>query len=178
MPMDRATVAQVQAVRHGRCKLIGTVTYTLAEPSPLINGGIICRPSPGVPILLNTGKIMISEIPNSRFAADAIVARHTNYAIEGSELLTAEELQYRYPQINTENAQWGLFSQGAAGSVILARKGISTVVEEFVKNGGRFEIAYVKPDLSGADKMHVAHTADGQTINAEAFCFCLRSLAA
>ncbi len=82
--------------------------------------------------------------------ARAAKKRLSAFDIEG-EILNVEELKYRWPQINYEGLEGGLyFPGGAGGSTLMAREACRIVGEQFVKKGGTLKIAKAMPGKANA----------------------------
>lgn len=72
----------------------------------------------------------------------------------GSEILNQSELKYRWPHINLEGIEFGVYYPGGAGgSALLARKSCQIVAREFIKKGGVFKISKVIPGNSKSGKL-------------------------
>ncbi len=59
------------------------------------------------------------------------------------EELSTSEMARRWPQINFENIEWGIYEPG--GGYLLARTSARAVVEQFVAEGGEYRQAAVAP---------------------------------
>lgn len=125
----------------------------------------------GVPLVRNTGKLMISTLAGSESAPQAISERHQAFGIGGTELLKQDELRYRYPQIQSDDVEWALYSEGAAGSILMARRSIEALVGEFEKGGGRFQIAYGMPVLKSDGSVERIETQSGAVLSAQQYVF-------
>ena len=125
----------------------------------------------GVPIVLETGKVDLSLSDDDVAAAEERVARHERFGIVGTEILTPDEVSYRWPQMYSGDASWGLYSEGAAGCVMMARKGIETVANQFVKQGGELRIAQCQPQVAANGRVTALVTQDGDTLSADHYVF-------
>ena len=125
----------------------------------------------GVPIVLETGKVSISTTSDNIAMAEERTARHERFGIAGTEVLDQDELRYRWPQMYSGDAAWGIYSEGAAGSIMMARKGIETVANEFGKQGGEMRIAYCQPMADEGGNISGVKTQDGSTLQAEHYVF-------
>lgn len=125
----------------------------------------------GVPIVLETGKLMLSTTADNIGYAEEIQSRHEKYGLREVEILQQDELRYRWPQVNTEDIQWGAYSEAAAGCVMMARKGVETVANEFVKQGGTLQIAHCTPNLDASGNVTNVTTQDGTVVNAQHYVF-------
>ena len=125
----------------------------------------------GVPIVLETGKLMLSTSADNVTIAEELKERHGRYGLKDVEILGQDELRYRWPQIHTEDIQWGAYSEAAAGCVMLARKGVATVAETFVQQGGELRIAHCTPNLDANGNVTNITTQDGSVVNARQYVF-------
>ncbi|MEM1264071.1 MAG: FAD-dependent oxidoreductase [Pseudomonadota bacterium] len=125
----------------------------------------------GVPIVLETGKLMLSTNDGNVGDAEAIIANHRTNDIPGAELLGPDELRYRWPQLYSDDLSWGLYTQGVAGSVMMARKGVETVAKQFVKNGGESLIAYCTPELDANNNVTRLRLQDDSVLQAGQYVF-------
>lgn len=125
----------------------------------------------GVPVVLETGKLKLSTTSENIGVAQEIKARHKTYGLPEAEILREDELRHRWPQLHSRDLRWGLYTRGAAGSVMMARKGVQTVARELVKQGGELRIAYCEPQLSGEGKFVGVRTRSGDALRAGQYVF-------
>ena len=125
----------------------------------------------GVPIVLQTGKVDLSLSADDFDAAEERVARHERFGIPGTEILDPDEIRYRWPQMYSGDARWGIYSEGAAGSVMMARKGVETVANQFAKQGGELRIAHCQPNVGANGRVESLATQDGDTLTAGQYVF-------
>jgi glycine/D-amino acid oxidase-like deaminating enzyme len=91
------------------------------------------------------------------------------------EELSNREMARRWPQINFEKIEWGIYEPG--GGYLLARTSARAVVEQFIAEGGEYRQAAVAPandrDKSGFDSGPWTQLAlsDGSTLAAERYVF-------
>lgn len=85
------------------------------------------------------------------------------------EKLTTSEASGRYPQINFEGVSWVLFEKQAG--YLLARQSCQAVLRSFVKEGGEYRTAKVKPGAIISGRMESALLGDGATIVADQYVF-------
>jgi glycine/D-amino acid oxidase-like deaminating enzyme len=85
------------------------------------------------------------------------------------EMLTPDELAKRYPQINLWGIESGMYEP--TGGYLLARRACQAVVDAFVKEGGEYRTAYVKPGTVSEGRMASITLSDGNTLSADQFVF-------
>lgn len=89
-----------------------------------------------------------------------------------SELLDHDELRYRWPQINLEGIDAGLyFPGGKGGSTLMAREAIRLVGEQFVKRGGKLVIGKARPGLSANGKLQHIVINEKEQLKADRYIF-------
>ena len=95
------------------------------------------------------------------------------------EELPASEMSRRWPQINFEKINWGIYEAG--GGYLLARASARAVVEQFIAEGGEYRHAAVAPEpdldqgaldssLDSSPSMHLT-LSDGSTLAADRYLF-------
>ncbi|SEC51661.1 Glycine/D-amino acid oxidase [Tenacibaculum sp. MAR_2009_124] len=96
----------------------------------------------GEQIVLSTGRLAMSSNIAHEHQALKRQKQLERQGINNTEVLSQDEIRYRWPQINSEGIATAMYNGGgASGSTFLARKGIQTVAKEFEKNGGKLKIA-------------------------------------
>ena len=125
----------------------------------------------GTPLVLDTGKLMLSTSADERQRAEAIVAHHAASGIPDSEILGPDELRHRWPQIHSDDLSWALYSRGPGGAVMLARRGVETVANQLVRNGGESRIAKCTPELDANNNVTQLTLQDGSTLGAAIYVF-------
>lgn len=122
------------------------------------------------PIIYSTGRLTLGDkkyLDEARKVKKDLQA----FGIEG-EVLSHDELKYRWPQINLEGIETGLyFKGGAGGSTVMARESCHAVADAFVKGGGKLKIAKAMPGKSAAGTMQFVDLGNGETIKADKFIF-------
>jgi len=112
-----------------------------------------------------TGVLWIANAGNT-YAADSLAAMQQHGV--AAEKLSLTDLRHRYPQIVFEEDAWGVLEPESG--VLLARRAVAAVVEEFVKLGGEYRTAAVEPPaISGS--LDAITTSDRHTISAGAYVF-------
>jgi glycine/D-amino acid oxidase-like deaminating enzyme len=85
------------------------------------------------------------------------------------EILNHDDLAKRYPQINTRGIESALFEPTAG--YLLARRACQAVVDAFMREGGEYRTAYVKPGTVSDGRMSKIALSDGGTLSADQFVF-------
>ena len=84
------------------------------------------------------------------------------------EVMDAGELARRYPQADWTGVEMALFEPGRGA--LMARRAVQTLVDGFVRGGGQYRRAAVKPPAN-ATTLHDIETLTGERISAESFVF-------
>src|SRR6185437_11989666 len=82
--------------------------------------------------------------------------------------LSFAELERSYPQIHLAPGTTAIFEPESGA--LMAREAVRAVVSDFVERGGTYRHAAVRTP-SGKGSLHAIHTAQGDTIAADAFVF-------
>jgi sarcosine oxidase len=85
------------------------------------------------------------------------------------ERLSARELVKRWPQINFEDVEWGVFEPESG--FLRARTACQGVVEGFVAEGGKYHQAAVLGDGLEAGSQKNVKLSDGSTLKADRYVF-------
>src|SRR5260221_3379593 len=83
-------------------------------------------------------------------------------------VLDAGELARRYPQADWAGVEMALFEPGRGA--LMARRALQTLVDGFLRGGGQYRRAAVKPPGNAAT-LHDIETLTGERISAESFVF-------
>jgi monomeric sarcosine oxidase len=84
------------------------------------------------------------------------------------DALDGAELRRRYPQVSWSGVEVGLFEPGLG--VLMARRAVQTLVQEFVAGGGEYRLAAVAPP-GDRDALDAIRTGAGETLRAERYVF-------
>ncbi len=96
----------------------------------------------GEKLVLAAGYLTMSTNKGFRSLALKRQQQLAAQGIHNMEILNQSEIKYRWPQIYSEDIAIGAYYDGgAAGSTLMARKGIQVVARQFVQNGGTLTIA-------------------------------------
>ncbi len=85
------------------------------------------------------------------------------------EKLDRGELEKRYPQISFGTVTWALFEPESGA--LLARRAVHAVVDDFVRNGGDYEVRAVLPPAGKTRVLGTVQTAGGGRVRAGTFVF-------
>jgi glycine/D-amino acid oxidase-like deaminating enzyme len=85
------------------------------------------------------------------------------------ERLASRELRKRWPQINFEGIDWGVFEPKSG--YLLARSSCQQVVDGFIAEGGTYRQAAALEDALDSGSMKTVALADGSTLRADRFVF-------
>jgi monomeric sarcosine oxidase len=85
------------------------------------------------------------------------------------EEMTPEELRKRWPQINSEDARWGIYEPD--GGFLSARLACQVVAEAFVAEGGEYREAAVLPPDHEAVRPDGLTLSDGSRLVADRYVF-------
>ena len=89
--------------------------------------------------------------------------------------LSAAQMKKRWPQINFEGIQWGIFEPECG--YLEARASCQAVVEAFVAAGGKYRQAAVMSDgLEERAALRVLRLSDGSQLQGRRLRFCLRAM--
>lgn len=77
-------------------------------------------------------------------------------------------LEQKYPQVYWKDVEMGLFEPGFG--VLMARRAVQTLVRQFVKNGGEYRVAAVKPP-DASKPLSAIELSDGSTVSAGNYVF-------
>jgi sarcosine oxidase len=86
-----------------------------------------------------------------------------------TEALTGPQMAARFPMIDFSGIRVGLFEPGFGG--LMARRAVQALTMRYTAAGGLYQQAAVAPPASRNRKLAALQTADGATIEADAFVF-------
>jgi glycine/D-amino acid oxidase-like deaminating enzyme len=120
------------------------------------------------PLFTPSGVLFLyQEGPGSAFIDEA--RGHVEHAGIDHERLSVDELGIRYPQIDLEDIAGGLYEPGAG--YLLARRACQAVLDAFVREGGAYRIAAVRPGTLSGDAMGPVSLSDGERLAADQYVF-------
>ncbi len=122
----------------------------------------------GLPIFHETGVLFFFPT-EAEYVRDSIAA-HKSFGLP-TDVLTRAEMARRFPMIDFEGVQVGLYEPGFG--VLMARRSVQTLVDRFVRSGGEFrhEAAHTPQQASGP--LRSLGLATGGKVEADAFVFAL-----
>jgi glycine/D-amino acid oxidase-like deaminating enzyme len=122
----------------------------------------------GLPIFHPTGVLFFFPT-EEEYVRDSIAA-HKAFGLP-TDVLTRAEMARRFPMIDFEGVQIGLYEPGFG--VLMARRSVQTLVDRFVRSGGEFrhEAAHTPQQASG--RLRSLGLASGGKVEADAFVFAL-----
>jgi glycine/D-amino acid oxidase-like deaminating enzyme len=119
----------------------------------------------GLPIFHPTGVVFFFG-RREAYATQAIEV-HQRSGIP-LEVLERAELAKRFPQISWDGVEFGLFEPGRG--VLMARRAVQTLVQEFVAAGGEYRQAAILPPKPDASFDSI-RTSNGESLSASRFVF-------
>ncbi|MGE0590734.1 MAG: NAD(P)/FAD-dependent oxidoreductase [Cyclobacteriaceae bacterium] len=122
------------------------------------------------PFIYSTGRLTLGD---AKYRDEALKVKKDleGFGVKG-EVLSHDELKYRWPQINVEDIETGLyFSGGAGGSTVMARESCHAVADAFVKGGGKLVIGNAKPGKSSSGNMEFVDIGSGKALKADKYIF-------
>ncbi|MBK5277719.1 MAG: FAD-dependent oxidoreductase, partial [Bacteroidia bacterium] len=121
----------------------------------------------GKKLFFNTGVIWFCYEQKSPLVDDSMpFAKKHNMEYE---YLSTTEIKKRYPIINTSDLHHALLDP--FGGYLKARESCQAVFEAFLKEGGKFIQAFVKPGKIISGKMEDIQLHSGETLTADQFVF-------
>jgi sarcosine oxidase len=119
----------------------------------------------GLPVFHATGVLMF--FGRREPFVDQSIEAHKRLGLR-LDVLDRAEMQRRYPQIAWDGVEVGLFEPDLG--VLMARRAVQTLVQEYVAAGGAYRLASVLPPGDGAS-LDGIRTKDGRTLRAERYVF-------
>lgn len=119
----------------------------------------------GLPIFHPAGVLFFFGRPEPHAMQSIEVHRQMQIPLE---TLDRGELTKRFPQIAWDGVEFGLFEKDRG--VLMARRAVQTLVQEFVAAGGEYRQAAVAPPKASAS-LHAITIGSGEQLRAEQFVF-------
>ncbi|MEM7372566.1 MAG: FAD-dependent oxidoreductase [Bacteroidota bacterium] len=89
-----------------------------------------------------------------------------------SDILNQKEIRYRWPQINAEGLEAGVYYPGGkGGSTLMAREAIQLVAEQFVRKGGTLILGKARPGTSASGEMSQLLVNETDQLSADTYIF-------
>lgn len=120
----------------------------------------------GLPILHANGVLFFFGAQHPY--ATAAMELHRRLGLS-TRLLDRAEMARRFPAIDFSGVEFGLFEPEFG--VLMARRAVQTLVQEFVRAGGNYVSARVEPPEGRAPRLEAVRTAAGERIAAGQFVF-------
>ncbi len=86
-----------------------------------------------------------------------------------AEILSHDELKYRWPQINLEDIGGAIYD--TASGILKAREACRVVAEQFERRGGKMMIANAQPGPIAGGEMQSLKLANGESLRAAIYVF-------
>jgi monomeric sarcosine oxidase len=139
--------------------------YTRMAMRSLAQWQELCR-STGQTLFHRTGVLWIARAGDPYSEASRVTLESAGV---GVEILSAEELAKRYPQmVLTDARTFGIFEPESG--VLMARRAIAALVEDLMRRGVEYISADIQPP-SGRGALDSVRTANGERIRAGTFVF-------
>ncbi len=117
------------------------------------------------PLFLETGVLWLAGEDDARLRQTSATLKRCNVA---HEELDGAKLEKRYPQMGLDGVKWGLFEPNSG--VLMARRGVATVVEDAVRLGAEYHCAQAINPREAGRVEHIG-TRNGERIAARQFVF-------
>lgn len=106
--------------------------------------------------------------PNTHpFGRDSVT--HLEAAGIEFEIWDQAQIAERYPQLNPEGLEWGIWEPTAG--YLMARKGCGLVTESVIQEGGTFRLARVEPGAIRGRELTEIRLSGGSTLQADQYVF-------
>lgn len=127
----------------------------------------------GEELLLPTGRLAMYQdtelLDENRWKIRQLEEK---FNITGVEILKQDEIRYRWPQIYSDDIEFGQYNQGGvAGGVLRSRIACQVVAHDFEKHGGQIRYTQAKPVITDAGRMDGLRLSDGEILRAEHYVF-------
>jgi sarcosine oxidase len=120
----------------------------------------------GLPIFHQVGILFF--FPRADPYLDETMRVHQRLGLP-TELLDNPALRRRFPQINFDGVDAGVYEPGFGA--LMARRAVQTLVGEFERGGGAYRQAAVLPPSGSGPTLNAITTADGENFTADRFVF-------
>lgn len=121
----------------------------------------------GVQLLVPTGRLLMTT-PEGVPMLRERQARLAKYDFI-TEVLSRDELERRWPQINLEDIGGGIYD--TASGTLKSREACRAVAEQFQKRGGEIRIAHAHPGAASGGEMAGLKLSNGDTLRAALYVF-------
>ena len=128
----------------------------------------------GERLFVQTGCLWFAQREDGFEAASEVTLRRLAVPVER---LTLDEVTRRWPGISGEGLVFALFEP--EGGALMTRRGVQAAARRLVEEGGRFELAQIRPDFrpdvgdgsAAGGRLGSVASADGRRWEADAFVF-------
>jgi glycine/D-amino acid oxidase-like deaminating enzyme len=122
----------------------------------------------GLPTFIPAGILFFfaTEVP---YFLDSIAA-HKEFGLP-TQVMTGPEMARRFPMIDFDGIHVGLYEPDFGA--LMARRSVQTLVERFVRSGGRYLQGAATPPAASSDELSDVRLSSGETIGADRFVFAL-----
>ena len=122
----------------------------------------------GRPIFIPAGILFFFQKEESYLTDSVAAHRQLNLP---SELLTPGEMTRRFPMIDFDGVEAGLFEPGFGA--LMARRAVQSLVEQFVRDGGAYLRGAALPPARSSQSLDAVELTSGEHIQADRFVFAL-----
>ena len=120
----------------------------------------------GLPLFHRTGVLFF--FPRIEPYLSDSIAVHRRLGLP-TELLEARALRRRFPMIDFDGIEAGLFEPGFGA--LMARRAVQSLVDEFVREGGAYRRAAIEPPAGRGGSLREIRTASGERLSAAQYVF-------
>ena len=120
----------------------------------------------GLPIFHRAGVLFF--FPREEPFLEDSMAVHRRLGLP-TERLGARELRRRFPQIDFDGVEAGLWEPGFGA--LMVRRAVQTLVAEFVRAGGRYRQLAIEPPRGRGERLREIRAATGERLSADQFVF-------
>lgn len=121
----------------------------------------------GVKLLIPSGRLLMAA-PAGLAGLKERQDRLARYDFK-TELLSYDELKYRWPQINLEDIGGGIYD--STSGILKAREACRVVAEQFERRGGKMLIAHAQPGTVANGEMQSLKLGSGESLRAAIYLF-------
>jgi len=122
----------------------------------------------GQPIFIPAGILFFFQKEESYLTDSVAAHRQLNLP---SELLTSNEMKRRFPMIDFDGVEAGLFEPSFGA--LMARRAVQSLVEQFVRDGGAYLRGAALPPARSSQSLDAVELTSGERIQADRFVFAL-----
>ena len=122
----------------------------------------------GRPIFIPAGILFFFQKEESYLTDSVAAHRQLNLP---SELLTSNEMKRRFPMIDFDGVEAGLFEPSFGA--LMARRAVQSLVEQFVRDGGAYLRGAALPPARSSQSLDAVELTSGERIQADRFVFAL-----